>query len=202
MIGYITGKIKFSEGKEVIVQTESGVGYLVNMVSGVAGLNQDAVEVFIHTAVKEDDISLWGFANREDLKLFKLLLSVSGVGLRTAQALLEVKGISQIVNAVRDDSPADLKAPGIGKKTAERIILDLRNRLDDFDSYIDETQTSVGEGSAKGFNQQKNIMLQDAMDAVESLGYLRKDIDKVVKQLDIDSFENAQSIVKIILKNI
>lgn len=196
MIGYIKGTIVSEDGKVLIISPSDGLGYVVNVVTGFAGVEESTAEFFIYTSVKEDDISLWGFKSRDHLRLFKLLLSVSGVGLRTAQAMMEAVGFDDIIVAIRSEKPTGLKAPGVGKKTAERIILELSGKVADFD--VLDGPDAVSSGSTL----RNSALVRDAIAAVESLGYLTKDIDSVVAELDLMVYETAQDLVKAILKHI
>ena len=189
MIGYIKGTIISQQDSTIIVNV-NGVGYEVNLVSGMK-LDAQEVELFIHTSVSENDISLWGFSNSHELALFKMLLSVSGIGSRTAQSMVAALGISQIVQGIRSEDHKMLKAPGVGKKTAERVILELKSKVDDLNIDTD----SIGSTGS-------NELVEDATAAVESLGYSKNDIQSVIKQLDLSDYESAQSLIKEILKHV
>lgn len=194
MINYLKGKVQNQEGAQITLLPEGGVGYLVNLV-GVGVLDGvSEIELFIHTAVRENDISLWGFKTLAELKFFRLLLGVSGVGMRTAQGLIETVGLAQIVAAIASDDPKSLKAPGVGKKTAERIIIDLRNKLDEFsDLQTGDLAKSIGK---------QNPVVEDAVAAVVSLGYTEQDVREVVKEIDMTDITEPQVLIKQILKYI
>ncbi len=161
MIAYLEGKVIAKSGTYLILQT-GGVGYQIfageNFLANVSvGNNQNA---YIHHRVREDTSDLYGFASLGDLELFELLLSVSGVGPKSALAVLSLASSADIKEAlVRGDASLLMKVSGIGKKTAERIVLELKNKI---------LKTVSGDsleesGSFSG--------LSDELDALLALGY-------------------------------
>jgi holliday junction DNA helicase RuvA len=135
MIAHLTGTLLLAD-LELIVLDVNGVGYEVHIPAGAAGrLKEDdrgQVALWIHTSVREDAIQLYGFARRDDRRLFRRLTSVNGVGPRTALATLSELSPSEVVRAVAsDDIKTFTRVSGIGKKTAQRLILELKNKLDD-----------------------------------------------------------------------
>src|SRR2546430_2329173 len=129
MIGYISGQVKQVYKEKLIIMTGGGVGYLVSAVQSNY-LEGQSVNLYIYTAVRETEISLWGFAERAELELFESLLSVSGVGLKTAQALIANLGVNRIISAIRSGDALSLKVPGVGSKISERIVIDLKNKVE------------------------------------------------------------------------
>jgi Holliday junction DNA helicase RuvA len=192
MIGYITGKIIEQDGDKVIVETKTGVGYEVNLV-GVGDFVHSEVEFYIYTRVSENDISLWGFIDKRYLRLFRMLLDVSGVGLRTGQSIISAVGPEGIVKAVRNNDPKALKAPGVGLKTAERIIIDLRNKVDEI---------GIAGGELDADTSVDKEMVKDAIAGVVTLGYSESDVRAVLNQLDLSNFESVQDIIKELLKHV
>ena len=131
MIAYLNGVVQLQDKNSIVVNV-NGVGYLVKVSTFVLGeleLGEEA-RLFVHTQVSESDISLYGFLEKEELKFFKQLISVSGVGPKTALGILSspVEVIKQAI--VSEDADALAKFPGLGKKTAERIIVELKEKID------------------------------------------------------------------------
>lgn len=193
MIGYLQGKIKDTWADKAVILTSSGVGYLVHT-PGVGFLPDQEVEMYIYTGVRENDISLWGFNKAEDLKLFELLLEVSGIGLKTAFALVNNLGVSTVINAIRTAHVDSLKAPGVGRKTSERIVLELKDK-------IDNITWSVGSGTLQQptIKPQHQQMIDDSISALEGLGYRRNEVELALKQIDISTYKDSQELVKALL---
>lgn len=183
MIGYLKGRVVDSGIGYVIVGGEN-VGYRVVISSNFKTQSPNLVELFIHTYVREDQISLYGFADKKSLKLFELLISVSGVGPKVGMAILGGAKAEKIESAI---SKADVSfftaIPGIGKKGAQKIIIDLKNKigsvveLDLADESGDEVvQALVG----MGYEQMKVVEVLGEMS--EKLGEGEK-IKKAIKKL-------------------
>ncbi len=161
MIGFLQGKI-IQKNKNSILLLAGAVGYEIHISTSLSeNLSiSDSIEIFIYTKVREDEISLYGFATGADLEFFRLLISVSGVGPKTALEFFN-HDVNQIKNAILQENAVYLsKIPGIGKKTAERIILDLKNKVlpdltetlpDTLDQHLEEvTQALMGLGYQRG----------------------------------------------------
>jgi Holliday junction DNA helicase RuvA len=139
MIGFINGEVIFSDGSESIIQTSSGIGYQVNY-------NKVLVEgthaaIFVAHIIKEDSETLFGFHSLRAKKLFEMLISVKGIGPKSAYNLISNLGVSEIINAVNLDSKTTLtKVPGLGTKGAAQIILDLSGKIDKVKMYSDATK--------------------------------------------------------------
>jgi Holliday junction DNA helicase RuvA len=192
MIGYIKGTIKYLELNSMVV--ENGIGYRINTLTEGYSVGSE-VELFIETIVRENEISLWGFKSNRDLEIFKLLILVSGVGPRIAQALIFNKGVDAIVNAIRIGDDKSLKVTGVGNKIAQKIILELKDKVG---SYTFNDLESIGH------KENDSNLITDAVDALLNLGYREMDINAVLSKLknDITGFESSQEIIKYVLKNI
>ena len=130
MIGFLIGKVIHTQNGSIILNV-SGVGYQVSVVKNIPASSQK-VGLFIHTHAKEDDISLFGFQSQAELDLFKNLISVSGVGPKIALTILSSGTEKDIVSAIKNSSVDFFSAvPGIGKKTAQKLIIDLRSKLEE-----------------------------------------------------------------------
>lgn len=134
MIGKLTGRFDgVADGGHAIIEV-GGVGYAVRMsagaLSGLQAVVGNEVALFIHTAVREDAIDLYGFPTQGELSFFKMLCSVSGIGPKTALAILNVSDVMTLTRAIsRGDAAALTKVFGIGKKSAERIVVELRDKM-------------------------------------------------------------------------
>lgn len=164
MIAFLRGNLHSINGDSVIVDV-NGVGYRVQVpLSVLPGLPSPGTEVTLHTLmlVREDGVSLYGFDTAEALEVFRLLLNVSGVGPRGALSLLSVMTPRSLVLAVREENTALLtRAPGVGKKSSQRIILELKDKFK-AEEYI--TGMEAVPGGAAGDTR-------DAVEALISLGF-------------------------------
>lgn len=172
MIGRLRGTLAAIDGESVLIDV-TGVGYAVSMTpSGIGVLPPIGEEVVIHThlQVREDDMSLYGFPSAGDRDLFKIVISASGVGPKVGMALLGTLRGDQLRRAVATEDVAALTAaPGVGKRSAQKIILELTPKLADAEAEI------VG-GTGPGQVRQ----------ALENLGYKDSEINEVVGDLDSD----------------
>lgn len=186
MISYISGKVKFIADNYVIVDV-SGVGYKVE-VGKISYREEDPVEFFVYTHVREQELRLFGFETSEELSFFEKLITVSGVGPKTALVLLTELGVGGIVEAIKLNNPKGLKISGVGAKTAEKIIVDLKDK--------------VGEGvylTKKESLSNGNIDLYDeSIAALLVLGFRKAEIeDKVKKVINEDKeVKTPQDVVK------
>lgn len=186
MIGSLRGTPKLL-GKQFIIDVH-GVGYLVNI--GTATLSQilykQEVELCIHTHVREDSLSLYGFLSPNDQQLFEHLLDVSGVGPKTALQIAD-RGVAQITTAVQNaDASFFTQIPRVGKKVGQKIIIELRSKLG-----------SLKELDLKPESQQ----YIDVVAALENLGYGTNDIYRAVQDIDVDSL-SLQAAIKQAMKNL
>lgn len=197
MISYIKGILEDISDSGIVVEA-GGIGYFISMPPAISVKYKQHTEVKVYTYmnVKEDGISLFGFESQKQLELFKKLTSVSGVGGKIAMALLGVCSVNEITSAiVSNDVTMLCKAPGLGKKSAQRIILELKDKIstDDITSIIggDITSDSVDLSDAKS----------EALEALLVLGYGRSEAVKALS--DIYSPEDDTStLIKKALKRI
>lgn len=170
MIGFLTGEVIFSDGVEAVIQTSSGVGYQVhyNRVLTEGSL----AAIYIAHIVKEDSETLFAFHSLRAKKLFEMLITVKGVGPKTAYNLIANLGVNEIINAVLLDAKSTLtKVPGLGTKGAAQIVLDLSTKIDRVKMYSDSTKVIKGTFAQK-------IELQTEMFATEEIAELNK-VDKM-----------------------
>jgi Holliday junction DNA helicase RuvA len=179
MIAYIKGKLHHLQDDAVIVDVQ-GVGYEIicpNPMVFQYSLNEN---VLIHTYhyVREDQQLLYGFKNSDEKYLFTKLISVSGIGPKGALAILGSVDIEDFVSAVEQEDEKYLTAfPGVGKKTARQIILDLKGKL------TAEISISSREDGKKDISQKMNSSIQEAQEALISLGYTEREIKTILPDL-------------------
>lgn len=194
MIGYISGEIKQVFHNSIIVGDK--VGYLVN-IQGEQLKVGDLVDIFCHTVVRENDISIWGFLSKEDLELFKLVINVSGVGPKIAQTLLSSLGRERVVSSILSDKPEGLKAPGVGAKIAQKIVIELKDKvvqLYHHEDYSHPEQSSSFENSS---------VYNESLLALQNLGYREQDIkDSIIKHLKNKPESKTQEVIVKVLQDI
>ncbi|HBA70400.1 MAG TPA: Holliday junction branch migration protein RuvA, partial [Lachnospiraceae bacterium] len=148
MIAYMKGKIADISEDNLVLEV-NGIGYNIRISSGTAGLLPgigEEVKIYTYTYVREDAFLLYGFLTRDDLEIFRRLITVNGIGPKGGLAILSVMTADDLRFAILSgDSKAIAKAPGIGKKTAERVILDLRDKVSIEESFVNkEAGTQTG----------------------------------------------------------
>lgn len=183
MIGFLRGNVIHIDEASLILDV-SGVGYKVE--TGTVGSikTNEELELFIYTHVREQELRLFGFKNVQDLKLFEELLGVSGVGPKAAMSLLSTLGTKEILGAVEAQEWNSLKAPGVGNKTAQKIVLELNGKLENF-----------GDGDEIDAELKK-----DAIMALENLGYQRSEIEDVLKSVKIEEEWGSEDLIRLLLK--
>lgn len=171
MIAHLRGRILEKNPSQVILDA-AGVGYEVTIsVPSFSGLPAEGAEVslYIHTHVREDTLALYGFLRREEKKLFERLISVSGIGPKLAITVLSGIAADALVTALRgNDLTALTRIPGVGKKTAERMVLELRDKLDGL--------------AAAPAPPPATRMEEDVISALVNLGYQRASAEQSVKR--------------------
>lgn len=196
MFAYIKGSIEEKMSNYVVVET-MGIGYKIFMSKiaiGRIGEIGDTVKIHTHYHVREDDISLYGFLTNEELKMFELLISVSGVGAKSAIAMLSNISTSDFaLSIINNDITKLTKVPGIGKKSAQRIVLELKDKLKA------EKEISKTEDTDAVIEVDDNI--DEAISALQILGYNRKEIEKVFKKFDYQSM-SIEDIIRNGLKHL
>ncbi len=177
MIGYIKGTAEDFLDDAVIVEC-NGIGYRVFVPFGCASKISEGEEVKLYTymSVKEDAINLYGFLTKDDLKMYTMLLGVSGVGPKAALGILSAMDADALrISVLSDDAASIAKAQGIGKKTAQKIILELKDKLDINDVLGSEEEKN------NAFNAEQDSV-SDAVLALTSLGYNNAESIKAVRK--------------------
>jgi Holliday junction DNA helicase RuvA len=171
MIGYLSGKIISSKPTQLLLDV-NGVGYVVNISINTFDKvsKKEIVNLFIHTSVKDDSISLYGFYKEYEKEMFELLISISGIGSKLALSLLSGIATEELKEAIGlGDVSRIVAIPGIGRKTAERLILELKAKVDNV--------TMEGESTAH------HGVKQEAVSALTTLGYNYTVAEKVVRNI-------------------
>lgn len=191
MISYLKGTIHHKDIKYVVLMTSGGVGYKVYTTLETLGQNStgEQVELWIHTVVREDALDLYGFSNKRSLDFFELLLTISGIGPKSALGILSATTVDSIIEAITTGESAYLtKIAGIGKKVVEKIILELKGKIGD--NFGESSDTSkVGNADV------------DALEALKSLGYTHKEAKDALDDVSNDIKGTGEK-VKAALKNL
>ena len=193
MIAHLQGKLVEKNPTEVIIDC-NGVGYHVNISLHTYSLlpNSDAIKLFTYLQIKEDSHTIFGFVEKSEREIFKMLLSVSGIGASIARTMLSSLEPKQIIQAIASADVVTIqKIKGIGSKTAQRVILDLKEKvLKLYD--LDEVSMI-----------QNNTNKDEALSALEVLGFVRKSSERVVEKIVKENPEaTVENIIKLALKNL
>ncbi len=187
MIAYISGKLLEKDANVVIIDV-NGVGYEVSIpLSTFYELGEIGTDVSlrIQTIVREDAFQLFGFKTIREKELFLLLISVSGIGPKSAITALSGMSADEIISAIRTNNLARLNSiPGVGKKTAERIVIELRDKITKLSAIAGEEMKAEGIPMSSG-----DVILDDAISALTNLGYQRAAAEKALQQAMQDGTE-------------
>lgn len=200
MFEFVQGKVDYV-GPEYIVLDHNGLGFQIatpNPFAYSKDLGQ-MVKVYTYHYVREDIMALYGFGSREEKTLFTKLLNVSGIGPKGALAILASGEPEQVVDAIENEDEGFLvKFPGVGKKTARQMILDLKGKLQDVvpDFFPDLFSPEKGKRTVQGTNPE----LEEAILALKALGYSEKEILKISTDLQKESLSTDQYIKKALQK--
>ncbi len=201
MIGYLKGKVVYSDEKKTILLTESGVGYEINY--GKFAPMGSEIEVFVHHHVSENDESLWGFSTLEEKKMFELLKSVNKVGSSKAYPLVQL-GVKNLISAITfEQSEVLTQAPGIGKKMAEQIILSLKDKIDKFQVFKAQDLAKTGSAPETDASPQMDSgLFQEALQALESLGYKDKHVVGLLSDKIGPEISTSEELIKLVLREL
>lgn len=198
MYSYIKGTIQ-EVHEDLIVVENNGIGYNIRVPMRILDElpgRDGQVKIYTCLHVREDAFSLFGFSSRDELEMFRLLLNVSGIGPKGALGILSVLSADEIRFAVASDDVKTISsAPGVGKKTAQRLIMELKDKihLEDVVEHLQEgTVTSPGNGSA---------VKKEAAEALTALGYSGAEAAKVLADIEVTEESDVESVLKQALKN-
>ena len=189
MIAYLKGIIDIKRQDYVVIDVH-GVGYKIFMPEGaIQNLEVDSeVKIYTFMRVREDDVSLYGFLNVEELAMFELLISVGGIGAKSAVGILSNIAPSKFALAVITEDVTTLKKlPGIGAKTAQRIILELKDKI--------KTQEATEQENEIKQKTELSDSAKDAIEALQVLGYTRREVEEAISKIG-ESNLTTEEIIK------
>ncbi|MBS4539675.1 Holliday junction branch migration protein RuvA [Clostridium sp. D2Q-11] len=192
MYSYIRGYIE-EISEDYIVLDNNGIGYKINTsMQTMANIKlNEEYKIFTHLHVREDDMSLYGFISKEELGLFLNLISVSKIGPKVGLGILSALSVDEVKFAIISEDPNTLsKAPGVGKKTANRMILELKDKVKDYD---------INKLESKPVSMNSNI--DEALDALMSLGYTKYEATNAMNKLNTENLK-TQEIIKLSLNEL
>lgn len=202
MIAYVKGTVEYVEPENGLVVLESGgIGYNIlvpgkefSMLPGRGG----EAKLYTHLNVREDAMQLYGFLTRDDLAFFRLLIGVNGIGPKAALGILSVFGADELRFAIlADDEKTISKAPGVGAKTARKLILELKDKIsleEAFEKKLAHEQVAASSGASK------NADADEAVQALVALGYSSTDALKAVRKVEGADKMDVEEILKAALK--
>lgn len=192
MIGQIRGIILEKQPPQLIVDVQ-GIGYEIDAPMSTFYQLPDAgqeITLFTHFVVREDAHHLYGFYTRDERTLFRTLLKVNGVGPRLALTILSGTAPEEFVRCVLNNDTASLvRLPGVGKKTAERLVIEMRDKLSDWSA------PSSGAALDQGDNGGRHQVLQDAISALIALGYKQQEANRTVTKID-DGAASSEELIR------
>lgn len=196
MYAYVTGVIQEKEKDAVIIEN-SGIGYRILMCESELNQLSDSemtAKVFTYTYVREDAFLLYGFLEKETLALFEQLITVSGIGPKGAMSVLSYMDCETIQMAIlSQDAKLLSKAPGIGAKTAARIILELKDKV---------SPENVFSKTREKDTDQRSMLRSEAIEAMVSLGYTQTDAFRIISKMTIEKDATIENVIKAALKSL
>ena len=192
MIRPNTGKYLFYEKGSIVVETQGGIGFRIHVADTSPVLNAregDVVQLYTYMQVKDDGMSLFGFNDRDALTLFEQLLTVNGVGPKAGLAIMSIGTVNQIKAFImHKDAKSIAKAQGVGKKTAERVILELADKV----SAVPIQDAEIATESAVLFSDERN----NAVVALTTLGYSKAEAEEAIGHVPEDDLTIEEYIKK------
>lgn len=206
MIAYIRGVFAEADGNSVMVETAGGIAYEVAVLpSDLDKLpaQGDEIKLYTYLQVKEDGVALYGFLSKADLTIFKLLITVSGIGPKLGLGILSSIGADELRMAViSEDADRLAAAPGIGKKTAGRLVIELKDKILALaTSFAEEFVEETASAGAKESAEQKALR-ENAVQVLVALGYAQKEAEKAVKKVEITDSMTDDDMVRLSLRQL
>lgn len=199
MYSYVKGTLEEVYEDRIVVEN-GGIGYQIEVPSSVLDrlpASGEEVKIFTYLHVKEDCFSLFGFWSKEEHRLFKMMLNVSGIGPKGALGILSTLSPERLCVAVAsDDAKAIAKAPGIGSKTAQKLIIELRDKV-----KLEDVITQGFDQDIPLQTEQNSQLAAEAVEALTSLGYSLREAKEVVGMIQIQEHMTVEDILKASLKN-
>lgn len=198
MVRFLRGQYLYYESGAIVIETSGGIGFRV-FVSDTSSIltkrEGDEIEVYTYMQVKEDGMALYGFADTEGLALFEQLITVKGVGPKAGLAIMSLGTPNQIKAVISGDDAASIAmAPGIGKKTAERVILELKDKVSALPLEGDDLTAGIAPAAAPGSGERGEAVI-----ALTTLGYSKKEAESAVASVPEEGL-SAEEYVKKSLK--
>ncbi len=200
MIGYIKGKVIYSEAGVVILETSGGTGYEITCsASAYAKLvNAGEGDVFTYLAVRENEVNLYGFSSVEEKRMFLKLISVSGVGPKMGITVLSSTNLKDLALAIANENVKTLSSiKGLGKKTAERIILELREKI-----TCSDVEADAADEAAKKEEKDSFVPNENSVIALMSLGLTKSECYALLKRAEEDGVFGVEAQVAYAIKNL
>lgn len=201
MIGILKGEILELDNEYIILDVNN-VGYRIfcSKNSHQQCKIGEYAKFYIHTSVREDAILLYGFTTKLEYTVFLKLISVSKIGGKVALGILSALDLDKIISSIKNNDPQFLtKAPGVGIKTAQRIVLELRDKFDEI-SIEGSNQINTKESTTNEVLNNQEQIIEEAMNALMALGYTRSEIIKVMKKIEIGL--STEETIKLALKEL
>ncbi|MDY3775551.1 MAG: Holliday junction branch migration protein RuvA [Eubacterium sp.] len=204
MIHFIKGQLDTVSEQKIVVENQ-GMGYEIlvpaSVLSKLPAIGMD-VKIYIYMHVREDALQLYGFTTKEEKEMFQLLITVNGIGPKGALGILSIMDVDALRFAIlSEDAKSISKAPGIGGKTASKLILELKDKVD-FEEAVD-TMLTKGENAVAGVSapaEDVGYRANDAIQALVALGYSSTEAVKAVKKVDLIQDMTTEEILKSSLK--
>lgn len=194
---YIKGTVAFVAPQYIVIEN-GGIGYRIMTPNPfVFSINGEVIQVYTYHYVREDIIALYGFKTQEEKGLFEKLLNVTGIGPKGALAILASGQVEQVVQAIENEDEKFLvKFPGVGKKTARQMILDLKGKLE---NIVPDYFPNLFNDSLEKISHSGNEQLEEALEALKALGYSDKEIKRVGKTLENEN-KTTEEYIKMALQ--
>lgn len=199
MIGYIKGEVAGIYDGSIVLEC-NGIGYNIFMpqsaLDAISGLSEE-IKVYTYLSVREDAMWLYGFLTKDDLDFFKLLIQVNGIGPKGALGILSVMSVDDLRFAIlSSDAKTIAKSPGVGAKTAQRIIIDLKDKINMEEVLEQKLEgTPASEGDVSGIRS-------EACEALTALGYSRTDALRAVRAVEVTDSDDVEFVLKSALKHL
>lgn len=199
MIAYLKGEVSGIYEGQIVIET-GGIGYNVFMpqssIDSIRGIGTEA-KIYTYLSVREDAMWLYGFLTKDDLDFFKMLIQVNGIGPKGALGVLSVMSVDDLkFSILSSDAKTISKAPGIGAKTAQRIIIELKDKISLEDTF-EHKLSNIKEGDID-----PSPIRQETVEALCALGYSSSDALKACRQVDIGENDDVETVLKAALKHL
>lgn len=195
MYAYIYGQIIEKEPENLVVEVNQ-IGYNIHIAPGMVPRFPEVgqmAKIYTYTSVREDAFWLYGFTSKDELNLFKLLITVSGIGPKGAMGILSVMDVDTLRLAIlSQDAKMIAKAPGVGAKSASRIVLELKDKV--------KPEDVIGSSSQSEDSSSAAVVRQEASEALVALGYTVSDAYRVLQQIEITEETTVEAVIKAALR--